>query len=337
LKAYRPNEAGAIMIVMYHRFEKAKSTDLNRMPAEFRRDLENLYKRKYYPVTVKEIVEGTMDVPPGKTPVALTFDDSWGSQFKIVTGTDGNPHIDSDCAVGIMETFAKKYPDFPAKGTFFVLPKEGSNGEPFGQEGMAEQKLDYLLKHGSEVANHTSTHSNMRGMKPDKIQWEIATAIKDIKALAPGASMSTLALPYGNVPRSKEATAKLISGQDGTTSYQNIAVLRAAWRPILSPITKKDKKATSAGSFCVYDPFALERMTVDSRHPNVAGTFEYWLKYFDANPGSRYVSDGNVKVAAVPKGMKLMVDPSRVKQLGQTLQLYSTSGAAGAGPTLSVE
>ena len=44
LKSYKPNEAGSIMIPMFHRFNaKEKPSDLNRTPDEFRKDLENLY------------------------------------------------------------------------------------------------------------------------------------------------------------------------------------------------------------------------------------------------------------------------------------------------------
>src|SRR5204862_3942708 len=112
LKSYKPNEAGAVMIIMYHRFDpKLPSSDkvYNRRPDDFRKDLEDLYKRGYRPATVTEFLENRMDVPAGKTPAVLTFDDSWDTQFKLVTGTDGQAHIDPDCAVGIMETFQKSH------------------------------------------------------------------------------------------------------------------------------------------------------------------------------------------------------------------------------------
>ena len=135
LKSYKPNEAGAIMIIMYHRFNpKEKSWHLNRPPEEFRKDIETMYEQGYRPVNVSDIVNNRMDVPPGKTPIALTFDDALLTQFKLVTGTDGQAHIDPDCAVGIMETFHKNHPDWNLKGRFFVLPKEGPRGtDPFGQ------------------------------------------------------------------------------------------------------------------------------------------------------------------------------------------------------------
>src|SRR5437870_8244905 len=99
LKSYKPNEAGSVMVLMYHDVLGTKpNNDLNRTPDQFRQDLEDFYKRKYYPTTALEFVTNKMDVPAGKTPVVLTFDDARLSQFNVTTGTDGQPHIDPNCA-----------------------------------------------------------------------------------------------------------------------------------------------------------------------------------------------------------------------------------------------
>jgi len=336
LKSYKPNEAGSIMILMYHNFDPVKpNNDLNRTPDQFRQDLEDLYKRNYRPITVSELVDFKIEVPAGKSPVVLTFDDALPTQFKIVTGKDGQAHIDQDCAVGIMEKFSKAHPDWPTKGTFFVLPKEGRGRDPFAQTNTVADKFDYLLSHGYEVANHTSTHPDLNKLSADKIKWELATALKDIKAIAPKATMDVLALPYGVVPRKHMDLLK--SGDYGGTHYENKAVLRAAWRPVLSPITSQSSKNT-AQDHCVYNPFALERIKPDPTQAKLAGTLEYWLKYFDENPTVRFISDGNPVVAAVPKSLKSIVDPARVKKYGVTLQLYGFGGGkSGTGSGLSVE
>jgi peptidoglycan/xylan/chitin deacetylase (PgdA/CDA1 family) len=340
LKAYKPNEAGAVMVLMYHRFrpeKEEKNNPLNRTPDTFRQDLEDLYKRKYYPVTASEFAENKMDVPAGKTPIVLTFDDSLPTQFKLTLGKDGGQHIDPDCAVGIMETFSKAHKDWPTKGTFFVLPHEGRNGDPFGDAESAAQKFDYLEKHGYEIANHTSTHPSMRHMSSDKIRWELATAVKDIRQVDKDAPMQILALPYGQIP-GKAAQKDLISGESGGTKYENKAIFLAAWRPILSPVTIPSKKFAENGSLAVFNRYRLERITPDP-NPKAGQTFEYWLKYFDEHPGQRYVSDGNLQVVAVPKSLQNMVDPKKVKAQGKVAQFYSFGGGkgGGAGSPLSVE
>ena len=341
LRAYKPNEAGSIMIVMYHKFDsRFPSSDKkqNRNPADFQKDLEDLYNRKYYPVNVSDIVQGKLDVPAGKTPIALTFDDSWGTQFRLVAGTDGQPHIDPNCAVGLMEKFHKAHADWPMRGTFFVLPQEGRSPATFYQPESADQKIAYLIKSGYEVANHTSTHHSLRSMTSDKVQWEIATAIKDIKLLDKTATMRVLALPYGKLP-SKENQKYLVEGESGGVHYQNDAVLLAAWRPIMSPYTQNSKKVTDRGRFAAFNVYRLERIKPDPTQATVPGTFEYWLSYYDLNPGMRYVSDGNPKVVSVPKALQSTIDPAAVAKMGLILQIYTLDAAKGApvSSSLSVQ
>lgn len=334
LKSYKPNEAGAVMILMYHDVLASRPNgDLNRTPESFRKDLNDLYTRGYRPVTVSDFVENKMDVPPGKSPVVLTFDDARLSQFNIIRGSDGNPHIDPDCAVGIMETFSKAHPDWKTRATFFVLPKEGPNGDPFGQTETVADKFAYLTKNGYEIANHTSTHKGLRGASAQTVQWELATAVKDIKAVSPDAKMQVLALPYGYVPH-KDATKYLFNGESGGTKYHNIAVLRAAWRPVASPITLGAPKRMIPYQIAPYEPGRIERMTPNP-DPKKGQTYEYWLKYFDENPGQRYVSDGNPEVVAVPKSLTKLVNANVVAKEGKILQLYTFGGSGGGG--LSVE
>ena len=342
LEKHRPNEAGAVMVIMYHRIKADEpDNDLNRRPDTFRKDLQTLYDKGYRPVTAAEFVENKIDVPIGKTPVVITFDDALPSQFHLKTD-GGKPVIDKDCAVGIMETFSKANPDWKTKATFFVLPKEGKNSDAFGQAEYVQDKLMFLVKNGYEVANHSSTHANMRGMKADKVQWELATAVRGIKELSgpipDGAPfMKTLALPYGKLPRDEAARAALLKGENGGTSYENKAVFLAAWRPTLSAITAKDASAAQ-GSMCTFDPARLERVTPNARGNSEPGTLEYWIKYFDKNPGLRYISDGIPETTAVPASRQKDVDAAKVKALGQHLQLYggSKDGGKSSGGNLEV-
>ena len=329
IEKFQPNEAGAIMVVMYHRIlEKERDSDLNRRPETFARDLETLRSKGYFPVNALELVENSMQVPAGKTPVVLTFDDALPSQFKTVTGSDGKTHIDPKCAVGVMESFHKKYPDWPEKGTFFVLPGGGRNAEPFGQADSVARKFKYLLGHGYEIANHTTTHLNMRRLDGAKIQAELAGAFKSIKAIAPEASMSTFALPYGKLPRDKAARKYLMAGTSGGQSYSNKAVFLAAWRPVLSPVTRQDKKFTRAGEVSVFDPAEIERITPDARNPKTAGTLEYWIAWFDKNRDARYISDGVDAVVSAPASMQSAIDTERLAAQDKRLQLYGGADEA---------
>lgn len=332
----RPNEAGAVMVVMYHRIlADEPDNDLNRRPDSFRKDLETLHTKGYYPVNASELVENKMDVPAGKTPIVISFDDALQSQFKVIL-KNGKPSIDPNCAVGILETFNKKNSDWPLRATFFVLPKEGRNYDPFGQPEFVADKFSYFVKKGYEVANHTSTHDSLRGKSAKEVQWELATAFKDIKSISDAAAMQVLALPYGKLPRDAGAQKALVSGSEGGTTYHNKAVFLAAWRPVLSPLTKNDGKITEGGSLCAFNPYRLERVKPDARQATSPGTLEYWLKWFDKNPTLRYVSDGDISVAAIPVAQKNVVDTARAKAQGKVLQFYGGGAGGKGGGDLSV-
>jgi hypothetical protein len=340
LKAFKPNEAGAVMIVMYHKFESSMpSSDakLNRNPDDFRKDLEMLYKKGYRPVTLTEFIENRMDVPAGKTPIVLTFDDASPSQFQITSGSQGQATIDPNCAVGIMEVFNKQHPDWANKGTFFVLPEATKNGHqtpaPFGDPASAGDKLEYLVSKGYEIQNHSSTHPYFNRLSAEQIQQEIGFASSSIKKLQPKASMDILALPYGVLPK-KALRGLAVEGNGGGSAYKLKGIAKAAWRPVASPVTHVGKK-TAVFQIAPFDPYGLERV---APAPDKKGqqTFEYWLEWFDENPTQKYVSDGNLAVCAVPAGLTSLVDASAVKKQGKVLQLYKLGGA-GASGGLSVE
>ena len=58
-----------------------------------------------------------INLPRGASPVVFTFDDATEGQFRYLE-KDGKPVIDPDCAVGILEEFSRKHPDFGFEATF---------------------------------------------------------------------------------------------------------------------------------------------------------------------------------------------------------------------------
>lgn len=334
LKKFKPNEAGAIPVIMYHRFVATeKGNYLNRTPDAFRKDLETLHARGYWPVNAWDVIANKMDVPIGKSPVVLTFDDALPSQFRTVV-KNGEEKIDPDCAVGIMESF-RKTSGWPARATFFVLPKFGRNSDPFGQSEGVSSKFDYLVSKGYEVASHTATHENMRGMNATQVQTELATAMREIKKINKDAQMQTFALPFGKVPRDASAAKALLQGASGGTSYRNKAVFLAAWRPIASPLTKQTLGQDGVAAF---NPTKLERITPGAPGKLEPGTLEYWIAWFGKNPGARYVSDGNPRIAAIPTSNKEMIDDARAAKSNVKVQFYdlnTSSNKSGGG--LSVD
>src|SRR5690606_25844681 len=69
------NELGRIPVLMYHRIVPTTESVYDRTPDDFRAELERLAREDYVPITTAELAAGRIDIPAGKHPVVLTFDD----------------------------------------------------------------------------------------------------------------------------------------------------------------------------------------------------------------------------------------------------------------------
>jgi peptidoglycan/xylan/chitin deacetylase (PgdA/CDA1 family) len=187
------NEKGAVLILEYHHIKQGKG-DMFRTPEQFAKDLERLYRLGFRPVTVSEYLDGKMNLAPGASPVVMTFDDSNPSQFQLLP--DGS--VDPKSAVGIWKAFAEKHPDFPVKGTFYVLPDV-----MWGQSKLVDKKVAMLREWGSELGNHTMTHPQLKRLSDEQVKKELAGAIDSLEKLGEKSPVS-LALPFGISPKNRE-------------------------------------------------------------------------------------------------------------------------------------
>jgi peptidoglycan/xylan/chitin deacetylase (PgdA/CDA1 family) len=274
------NEMGRIPILMYHSVGERGAYDkhgLNIPPSLFRKHLELFYKNGFYPINARDILSARLDVPKGKTPLAITFDDARGSQFRYLK----NGTIDPNCAIGILEAFHKKHGEnWPQRATFFVLPKSKYNPVPFWQEGKDKQKFQFLADAGYEIANHSTSHTAMSKLDATRLAWETKTCRDYVLARAPKATMDTLAFPYGIFPRGNLNDVLMANGN---------RCLFMAWGDASYPMYDKrfDKKAV---------------MRVGSEPGNI----ERWIAALvrDRKAVGKslrpYVSDGDPNVVTVP-------------------------------------
>src|SRR5258708_5192351 len=224
-KLIRPNEVGFIPVLMYHSFgDQAMGSrprydrgGLNIRPDTFRKQLAMMYVANWYPINMHDALSAHLDVPAGKIPVVLTFDDARGSQFHYLR--DGT--LDPDCAVAIMEQFNIAHPDWPLKGTFYVLPKSKWNPVPFYQPGKEGQKLQYLADKGYEIANHSTSHNRLDRMDAQRLAWEMAESIRYGRKFVPDATVGPIEQPMGYNPRQPELSAVILNGSEGSTTYEN--------------------------------------------------------------------------------------------------------------------
>ncbi|MFC7601683.1 polysaccharide deacetylase family protein [Streptosporangium amethystogenes subsp. fukuiense] len=171
----KANEAGMVPILMYHRIIGKRLASIDRTPAQLRKELEMLARDGYVPVTAREFATGRMDIPAGKYPVVLTFDDGHPSHFALEA--DGTPARNT--AVGIIYQVAKKHPDFRPVATFWV------NQQPFGLRNAKDQAraVQWLNSRGFEVANHTWGHPHLPSLPKKKIAEQLARVERLLKQL----------------------------------------------------------------------------------------------------------------------------------------------------------
>ncbi len=314
----RPNELGRIPVIMYHEIGNTPVRNdpaLVRSPEQFRKDLQMLYDAGFLPVNLNDVATNSIDLPAGKSPVVLTFDDARESQFKLIE-TETAMKIDPDSALGIMDAFHKEHPEWEMRGTFFVLPKSQATMEPFGQVGLGNQKLSYLIEQGMEIGNHTTLHKSLRNMTPEQIQQEIGNANNVILEAVPDAKITAFAVPMGQFPREKQNLKYLMQGTFDGKPYDHLMVMAAAYRPIPSPSSKE------------YNPERLERIApVDGLNG-----LQDWVKRLKAgSPYPLYVSDGDPNVVSFPKGDESMLNLAKLEEQGKVPKAYAAFGGSGGG------
>ena len=280
------NELGTVPIMMYHGIVDMKSSETeytggnvdkdgyNRTAEAFREDLEFYYQNGYRMVRLTDYINGNIDVEYGKSPIILTFDDGNENNLKV-TGLDedGNIIIDENSAVGILESFKEKYPDYNVTATFFV------NGGLFNQPEYNEKILKWLVENGYDVGNHTENHLDIKKSSSEQVNKEIVSVYKQLDEIIPEKYVNIIALPFGS-PYNKEHEnfRYVLNSTYNDTTYETKAALRVGWDAEYSPFDKD------------FDPTFLKRCRA---YDNNGKDFDIEM-VFKLLETKRYISDGNV-------------------------------------------
>jgi peptidoglycan/xylan/chitin deacetylase (PgdA/CDA1 family)/predicted small lipoprotein YifL len=298
----KPNEAGKIMVVMFHNFiESYKSGDKEWTTTfdNFRKLLETLYDKGYRLISMRDYLGNNISVPAGCIPMVFTFDDGTSGQFNLVQ-EEGRLVTNKKSAVGVMEEFNSIHPDFGLKGVFYVNLGLGT----FQGEGTLSERLNHLIGLGFEIGNHTMSHVHLNEIKSaEVIQKEIGGNQKIMYELVPGYKMETFSLPYG-LP-AEELQKHVVSGEYEKTLYENTAVMEVGWDPAPSPVGKN------------FNPLSTPRV----RAPGIVsvdGDLTWWLERLSRE--EQYVSDGSPDTVTVPESKKDAVDMDKLK--GKKLVIY---------------
>lgn len=301
------NELGEVPIMMYHGIHNKLNSETNytggnvdkdgyqRTAEAFRNDLDFYYEKGYRMVRLTDYVDGNIDVELGKSPLILTFDDGLDNNI-MVTGLDSknNIIIDPNSAVGILEEYKKKYPDYNITATFFI------NGGIFNQPDYNEKIVKWLVEHGYDIGNHTYTHVNFSNVGASKSEQEVGQIYSILDELIPGKYVNIVALPFGspynlnhsNMPHIFEST------YEGKT-YITKSALRVGW------------KAESSPFYSEFNPKFLKRIRA---YDNEGVEFDIEMN-FKLLDNSRYISDGDSNKIVIPESLKDDIGSTYDKEL----------------------
>lgn len=279
LRRLRVNEAGVVPVLMYHRITDGGG-EYDRTAAEFKAELLQLWRDGYRPISAADLATGHVDVPAGKSPVVLTFDDSSVEQFALTHG--GN--IGRGTAVDILLRFARSHPAFGPAGTFFV------NERPFNDDRWPRM-LRRLHDLGFEIGNHTLEHVNLGAVPKAEVQRQLALGAQMIRRAVPTQQVRTFALPLGIRP-SPPSLAR--SGAWRGIRYRHDGVFLVGSGPAPSPFVR------------IFRPLAIPRIRSAEQPRGTPPTYgsEFWLKVLRGRRTKRYISDGDPSIVTVPRALR---------------------------------
>lgn len=305
LETVKPNETGRIMVLMFHNFVESfnptkydDGTYTTTFEA-FEKNLFMLYEKDYRLISMEDYLNNNISVEAGKIPMIFTFDDGTTGQFNLVE-KDGELIANPNSAVGIMEKFNQKYPDFGLRGVFYLNLGNGF----FGNGGSEKERLEYLIKKGFEIGNHTYTHINLASAKSiAKIQEEVGKNQKVMGEIIPGYELKTLSLPYG--AHSKDFESYVIKGSYEGVNYNNMALMEVGAEPAKSPVVKG------------FNPVSTYRIRATGMKNE---PFESNWYADNTSRSSQYVSDGDKDKITVPKEKEELINMEAMK--GKELIIY---------------
>lgn len=290
-KESKVNELGKVPIMMYHGIVDTTENKYtggnvdkdgyNRTANAFREDLEFYYTSGYRMIRLKDYIDGIVDVPLGLSPIILTFDDGNQNNFNVLgRNDDGSLKIDPNCAVGILEEFKKKYPDFQVTATFFVM------NDLFNQKEYNQEILDFLIENGYDIGNHTTTHPDFTTISKEKTQEVVGKMYQKLDEVLPDKYVHIIAMPFGSPYNKNHENFKLmLKGTYNGYNYETESMLRVGWESEVSPFNKN------------FDKTFLKRCRA---YDNNGKEFDIEM-VFKSLEKNKYISDGDKDLIVIPK------------------------------------
>ena len=299
------DESGLLAVLEYHRVggDPSFAPEWTVSPEDLRAQLEYLYRNDYHPINFRDLLENNIEVPAGKTPVVLTFDDSSQTQFTMVRDGTGEWVPDPDGAVGVLSAFHREHPDWPMRATWFVLPAAAEPNNLFGQPKLTEKKLRYLVDEGMEIGSHTLWHANLAQSSPQEVQEQIVRANRMIRQYIPDYSAVSLGVPFGEYPAD---ISLLQRGSWDGESYTLKGAAEVAGGVAYPPGNR------------LFDAYRVPRMQAEP----AKGNFASFASHFEAHPEQRFISDGDPDTVTIPEESKVYMNANGVRRSGKAWREY---------------
>ena len=304
------DELGEVPIMMYHGIHNKNNSDTEyiggnvdkngyqRTSEAFRNDLEFYYNQGYRMIRLTDYVDGNIDVELGKSPIILTFDDGLENNIKV-TGLDekGNIIIDPNSAVGILESFKEKYPDYNITATFFI------NGGLFQQKEYNEKILKWLVENEYDIGNHTYSHVDFTDVDATKSSEQVGRIYEILDGVIPGEYVNIVALPFGSPYNLEHENMQYIFNANyNNKTYQTKATLRVGWESESSPYSID------------FDSKILKRIRAYDNN-GIDFDIEMNFKLLESN---RYISDGDKDIVVIPVSKENLLN----KQIEKEIKIY---------------
>ena len=270
------NELGEIPVFMYEDVDPQGGNGV-RTPDELSKDIDYLKSKGFVPINLRDLASGNIDIPAGKSPVVLTFDDSTIGQYDILD--DGT--LDPQSAVGILQAAASGS-GWGAKATFYCLIDVTSKDkELFGQSDRQQEKLRNLVDWGYEIGSHTVSNLNLQKASPADVKKELGDSQQRLQTLIGGGyQVTSLSVPSGAYPADMSL---LSSGIYNGKTYAYTSAVTTGDKPSFSPFSK------------LFDPMRITRIQVTGSNLRTA------IDDLVSHTELRYVSDGDPTTVSAPK------------------------------------
>jgi peptidoglycan/xylan/chitin deacetylase (PgdA/CDA1 family) len=282
-KKYNVNELGSVPIMMYHGIVNMNDNETesktgnvdkdgyHRTKESFIRDLEFYYNNGYRMISLDDYVDGIIDVELGKSPIILTFDDGLINNINVIDEINGKIVIDPNSAVGILESFKTKYPDYNVTATFFL------NGSLFRQNKYNKQIINWLVDNGYDVANHTYSHLALDTLSIEEVKEEVTKVYDKLEEYVSNKYVNIVSLPFGRPYNIEHPNF------EGLVNTK--AALRVGWSSEVSPFSNN------------FNPLHIKRIRA---YDNNGLDFDI-KQNFDLLNTTRYISDGNKDKITIKK------------------------------------